>query len=620
MYLDVNQQKGGNKIMSIKIRSRIHEFFSRSLLEELHKICRNSTISDNNMKVSIILDTLTYHGVDFVELGPGTNRLAILIDNYVFKIALDKAGLQDNLNEFTVSQELQPYVVKTYETNSLLSVCEYVTVISKEEFANNKEEIRSVLAILADSYLLGDVGSVNKNFANWGYRDNGELVVLDFAYIHRVQGDELLCSKDQSILEYDENFYNLICPTCRSKYSFMDVRRKITVAQEKQENEIAKQLAYKLTEPIQEFESKPGYNDEEDDETSSDSLYINNNTNNPKEDNTMLRDERDFDEVSEEETEDSYLALLESMQQNKNMVPVETDEEDEKPKKEEGSVSVIQIESETATEKSQIRVYAQTTPKAEAEVIEEAAEVLEEVSEALKLVPEFEEPTAPEQEDIEAGDAKLVVEDGHFVGPVNDEVVEGVFQEIKEEVMPSEESQEGGDGLDDEDGDDAFDAIIKGIESTGAQIRMEDVDGDGHKELVIDTSVEPQTHHDGDDEDEELSEEEQKYADIMDNHEDSLRAELQGDVHPREDEGEVVFNNTVKVNDEISVENTVTVHVNNNNADALRKELALDVEGSEEPLVIQEDRIEKLAEDYSHLDDEPTDYNISRNKSNRDWK
>ena len=176
-----------------------------------------------------MLELLNKHNVDYVELGPGTNRLAVLIDNYVFKIALDKWGMRDNLNEFTVSQELQPYVVKTYETNELISVCEYVTLISREEFEEQKDVIRSILSILAESYLLGDVGTVSKNFCNWGYRDNGELVILDFAYIYRVQGDELLCSKDQSILEYDENFHNLRCPTCGKKYTFMDVRRKITM-------------------------------------------------------------------------------------------------------------------------------------------------------------------------------------------------------------------------------------------------------------------------------------------------------------------------------------------------------------------------------------------------------
>lgn len=240
--------------MAIKtIKSRIHHYFSSKLVKDLYSICRNTRTSDNNIKVNMVIELLKAYEIDFVELGPGTNRLAILIDEYVYKIALDKWGIQDNINEFSNSKELQPFVVKTYETNGIISVCEYVTVISKEEFMESKDSIRQILSILADSYLLGDVGSINKNFANWGYRDSGELVILDFAYIYRVQGSELLCSNDQTILEYDENFHNLFCPKCRKKYTFIDVRRKIPFEFEKKENEAAMQLSYKLTKSVQTF-------------------------------------------------------------------------------------------------------------------------------------------------------------------------------------------------------------------------------------------------------------------------------------------------------------------------------------------------------------------------------
>ena len=60
-------------------------------------------------------------------LGAGTNRYSMLKDNYVFKFALDHYGFDDDNNtEFNKSMELQPYVTKTYETNGLISVAEYV--------------------------------------------------------------------------------------------------------------------------------------------------------------------------------------------------------------------------------------------------------------------------------------------------------------------------------------------------------------------------------------------------------------------------------------------------------------------------------------------------------------
>lgn len=300
----------------VRIRSRIHQHFNEKIMKELYAICRNSVISDNNLKVSAMIEVLQKHNIDFVELGPGTNRLAVLIDNYVFKIALDKWGLQDNLNEFTVSQELQPYVVKTYETNELFSVCEYVTVISREEFEDNKDALRGILSVLADSYLLGDVGTVNKNFTNWGYRDNGDLVVLDFAYIYRVQGDELLCSQDQSILEYDENFHNLRCPSCRKKYSFMDVRRKITMEQEKHENNVAKQFAYKLTEAVQEVSDQ--YQDAEADESSRLPSSYNKPKEPIKEETSMPKDEGiNIDVDHQEEDYLETMKMLKSMNKGK---------------------------------------------------------------------------------------------------------------------------------------------------------------------------------------------------------------------------------------------------------------------------------------------------------------
>ena len=233
------------------LRSRILEYFSKELLEKIEGLIKDVRLSDNNAKTDILVNILNYYLKDkYIELGPGTNRYAILIDNYVFKIALDKWGIRDNINEFNMSQELQPYVVKTYETNRIISVCEYVTVISKEEFIEKKEEIQKILAILADSYLLGDVGTVNKNYLNWGYRDDGELTILDYAYIYNIKGNEIICSSCQTeILEYDENFYELICPKCHRKYSFIDIRRKISSEQEKKEAEMALNNAYKLTKP-----------------------------------------------------------------------------------------------------------------------------------------------------------------------------------------------------------------------------------------------------------------------------------------------------------------------------------------------------------------------------------
>lgn len=242
----------------MELKSRILKFINKDLMTRLNSIARDVLIPDNNTRTDLMLKALDEHNVPYSELGSGTNRLAVFIDGYVFKIGMDKAGIADNWAEFSLAQELQPFVTKCYECNGLIAVSEYVTVISKEEFQNSKEEVRQILSHLADSYLLGDVGSINKNFMNWGYRNDGSLVILDYAYIYRVIGNELICNginKDDTIcdgaLEYDQNFHKLICSKCRKTYTFHEIRRKISKEYEEKEKNMIKELAYELTKPSQ---------------------------------------------------------------------------------------------------------------------------------------------------------------------------------------------------------------------------------------------------------------------------------------------------------------------------------------------------------------------------------
>ena len=247
------------------LRSRILEHFPKQAMEEIKKLVYNNRINDINDKIEILMGILDKYDIDYSELGTGTNRTAIFIDGYVFKIALDKWGVRDNDQEFTLSEELQPYVIKVYECNGIIMVCEYVVVINKEEFAERKSQIRRILADLSNEYLLGDIGTINKNFANWGYRDNQELVALDFAYIYRIIGNELKCDCEVApLLEYTPDYDRLVCPHCRKKYMFMDVRRRISTDMEHAELEMSKERAYKLTSKIEKVESNEAEVEEED--------------------------------------------------------------------------------------------------------------------------------------------------------------------------------------------------------------------------------------------------------------------------------------------------------------------------------------------------------------------
>jgi hypothetical protein len=619
--------------MPKRIRSRIHQYLNGKVLDELNKICRNSVVSDNNEKVSFMLDVLNRNNIEYDELGPGTNRLAILIDNYVFKIALDRWGLQDNLNEFTVSQELQPFVVKTYEVNDngLISVCEYITVISREEFENNFEPIRSILGTISESYVIGDVGTIPKNFTNWGYRDNGELVILDFAYIYRVDGNEILCSIDQTILEYDKNFHSMLCPKCKRKYSFMDVRRKIPMEIEKRENELAKQLAYKTTTSLIEVRDseEDGYQDEAD-KTSADSSYTSNtNPNDFKEDNNMSKNDfyKEEQYVDEEEREDAYLAALRAMggkteeiEEQEAVEEMLQDVAEELKEAQEGdkrvSTNYVEVHREDEHESTDIRIIKRTIEKDGVEVnqreqdVADALETLDEVNEDLVAIQDSVPSAEVIQQTLQSpeSEATVTIEEGQFVGPVNDEVVKEITDEIETEVVGHPLDQQ-------EETTPDYSNVMVGIETGDSEdneeesedqtqevvvVEKRDVDGDGQDEIVIDRKEVELVDGENSDEDEY-----DPYEQIM-IAQHTLKVQSQeGQQFPTE---EVVYSDEVKVTDDITIENEVKVKYNpssEEDADELRRQLAGDLDnGQDDDMDIDEDRIKRLAKEYEHLDEE----------------
>ena len=197
---------------------------------ELEKLRRTLTIS-NNKKCEIIKDMLKEWGLAYHPLGPGTNRFGFMIDGYVCKVALDPDGKIDNKREFIYSKDLYPYVVKCYETlaDGLLAVFEYVEMFNIDDFFRRQDQMRKILAKIAETFLIGDVGIDSKNYVNWGTRDDGSIAILDYAYIYSVAFKTFTCNcSAHSTLHFDRDFKYLICPTCQKKYSFKDIRKRIS--------------------------------------------------------------------------------------------------------------------------------------------------------------------------------------------------------------------------------------------------------------------------------------------------------------------------------------------------------------------------------------------------------
>ena len=231
-----------------KKRSIIIKYFSKDIYIELMRITMIAD-ADNNEKGSMIKNLLRENNIPFEGLGSGTNRMAVLIEGYAVKIALDKDGMIDNRREMLYTKQLQPYVVKVYEStpNGLIAVTEFVEIFTLSEFHEHQEEMTEILSNISTQFLIGDCGITGKNYVNWGTRNDGTICILDFAYIYSVKYKIFGCAcSDEALLKYDKNYVNLICPLCGRKYTFGEVRRKITKAQQEEEIGDIRRLSYNL--------------------------------------------------------------------------------------------------------------------------------------------------------------------------------------------------------------------------------------------------------------------------------------------------------------------------------------------------------------------------------------
>lgn len=67
----------------------IRSVFTDDMIKTLHYLAMRVDIEDNNDKAEMIRMIVP---PEFEELGTGTNRIAFLYNNLVFKIALDRRG------------------------------------------------------------------------------------------------------------------------------------------------------------------------------------------------------------------------------------------------------------------------------------------------------------------------------------------------------------------------------------------------------------------------------------------------------------------------------------------------------------------------------------------------
>lgn len=212
----------------MEVTSKIKSIFSDELLRYTAAICDTRRIESNADKMIMLGNLLYTYKIDFEILGGATNRIALQVDGYAVKFAMDEQGYLDNMIEYSLSPELQPYVTKSFETNGYILIAECVEAITSEEkFRANRYAILKVLDELAQDYLLGDVGYLVKNMTNWGLR-NGQPVILDYAYCHRATEGLFTCSRCGRTLTYDSNYDKFLCSdrsACKAVYTYNERKR-----------------------------------------------------------------------------------------------------------------------------------------------------------------------------------------------------------------------------------------------------------------------------------------------------------------------------------------------------------------------------------------------------------
>lgn len=227
--------------------SLIREFFTKDQLKALLYFTCRVDIGDNNTKAEVLRRYLEPYGFD--EIGTGTNRIAFLKNGLVFKISLDRRGHVDSFTEFKRSLELPEYLAMTYETNMIMNVCEYVSVLDQEEFIIQKPVILATLEDISKAYLFNDLGFVLKNSMNWGARDkdsrkDASVCVLDYGYFYSLVGqdrDKLFsCPICGSRLLWNKNYTGFICDKTNCGYTATpgDIRNRMRLDLEDAENQI----------------------------------------------------------------------------------------------------------------------------------------------------------------------------------------------------------------------------------------------------------------------------------------------------------------------------------------------------------------------------------------------
>lgn len=200
---------------------KIKKYFNEELLKKIHSLIKDGTF-DVFQRSDILSSWLRPYG--FKESGCGTNRIAYKKDGYIFKIAINRKGITGNHSEYELSDQLQPYVTKCYDNNGLVSMAEKVTVMDQGDMRYFEDKVYKILRKLSRIYVLSDIGP--KSFLNWGINNEGDPIILDYAYIRPITSNmDFICHKKgcEGKLRYKDDFSAFECDICGREHPIVDV-------------------------------------------------------------------------------------------------------------------------------------------------------------------------------------------------------------------------------------------------------------------------------------------------------------------------------------------------------------------------------------------------------------
>ena len=230
------------KVNEVKVESLIKRNFSEEFMRKIYDIYSNDYISivEKTIRFDKIFTEEFGGRKDYRRIGEGTNRFVCLLDNHIIKVAYNYLAYIDNMNELAQAKYKSKYLAQAYETNGIILVSEYVTVMDKMDFLESQFHIKRILEILAEDqsldndkqkfYILGDMGMSDKNYGNWGRRMNGDIVVLDYGYLYQLSREEwkeaAKCPSCGSSLEYTPDYSELKCTKtgCHSVVKYTTIR------------------------------------------------------------------------------------------------------------------------------------------------------------------------------------------------------------------------------------------------------------------------------------------------------------------------------------------------------------------------------------------------------------